>query len=152
VPANALIRTMQPFLTGPAALFTRMYQAPRQLWREGVVASAAGYRLAQARRNIRQGYAVDVGAETTLRWRVSDRGESADFDEADVVDWLRRMTRALVDATEEFLDDHNISTADLRRNRDSIINNYYSIERVDRSHVGSGGTVVNAGSNAEEAT
>lgn len=150
VPANPLIRTVQPFLTGPRALLARMYRAPRDLWREGVHACSDAYRLAQARRNIRQGYAVDVGTETTLRWRTSDRGESADFDEADVVDWLRRMTRALVDATEQFLDDHNISTADLRRHRDSLVNNYYTIERVDRSHVGSGGTVANTGSNPEE--
>jgi hypothetical protein len=85
----------------------------------------------------------DFGDNDTIRVRVCDPRRMTDSDESDAVDWLQRMSRALLDATEAFLRDHNISTADLRRNREAIIKTTYNIEKVTNSVLGDHGTVIN---------
>lgn len=144
VHANAFMRTMGPFLKRPATALRDLRAAPVTLLMQTVTDYQAAAHVRRARRIVRRGkYMYDFGDNDPIRVRVCDPRRMTDSDESDAVDWLQRMSRALLDATEAFLRDHNISTADLRRNREAIIKTTYNIEKVTNSVLGDHGTVIN---------
>lgn len=145
VDANTFLRIMKPFIKRPVTVLQDLRAAPARLFWQTVADYRAAARVRQARRIVRRAkYAYDFGDRLPpIRMRVCDPRRMTNSDESDAVDWLQRMSRALLDATEEFLRDHNINTADLRRNRDTIINTTYNIESVKDSNLGDYGTVIN---------
>lgn len=143
VSSQVLLRTMGPFLKSPVTVLRELRAAPMTLLRH----IAKDYRTAvhvwRVRRIVhRSKYTYDVGARIPIRVRVCDPQRLTDADKSDAVDCLQRMSRALLDATEEFLREHNIDTADLRRNRSKIIAINYNIEKVSHSYLGNDGIMI----------
>lgn len=67
---------------------------------------------ARARRRIKSGVTYDYGARTSLREAVAAYDTTEHFQEADVLDAAKRLSRRLMDCIEAFLDDHGVDTSD----------------------------------------
>jgi hypothetical protein len=67
---------------------------------------------AQARREIKAGVAHDYGAKTSVREAAAAYDTTGHFEEADVLDSAKRLSRRLMDCIEAFLDDHGVDTSD----------------------------------------
>jgi hypothetical protein len=65
-----------------------------------------------ARREIKVGYQHDYGARTSLREAVAGYDTKGHFEEADVLDGVKRLSRRLLDCIQQFLDDHGVDTSD----------------------------------------
>lgn len=142
VPAQVFVRIMGPFLKWPVTVLRELRAAPLTLLMRTVTDCRAVAHAWWVRRIVHRGkYVYDVGVNTSIRVLVCDPHRMTDSDISDAVDWAQRINRALLDATEKFLQDHNISTADLRRNRSKITNINYNIKNVKNSNLGHGGTV-----------
>ena len=87
---------------------------------------------AQGRREIKKGYVYDYGARTSLREAVAAYDTSEHFEEADVLDGVKRLSRRLLDCIQEFLDDHGIDTSDFRQQVQLITNSRSATSALSR--------------------
>ena len=68
----------------------------------------------RARRKIAAGVTFDYGARTSLREAVAAYDTTEHFEETDVLDSAKRLSRRLMDCVESFLDDHGVDTSDFQ--------------------------------------
>ena len=67
---------------------------------------------ARACRQIKAGVIQDYGAKTSLREATAAYDATEHFEETDVLDSAKRLSRRLMDCIEAFLDDHGVDTSD----------------------------------------
>ena len=82
---------------------------------------------ARARREIRKGYVHDYGARTSLREALAAYDTTEHFEEADVLDGVKRLSRRLLDCIQEFLDDHGVDTSEFKQQVQLITNQVSNI-------------------------
>jgi hypothetical protein len=99
---------------------------------------------AKGRREIKKGYVYDYGARTSLREAVAAYDATEHFDEADVLDGVKRLSRRLLDCIQEFLDDHGIDTSDFKQQMQLINNSVSNIGSIQAGTavVGGQGNIV----------
>lgn len=67
---------------------------------------------ARAHWRIRAGVVYDYGAKTSLREAVAAYDTTEHFEEGDVLDGAKRLSRRLMDCIKAFLDDHGVDTSE----------------------------------------
>jgi hypothetical protein len=97
-----------------------------------------------ARREIRAGYQHDYGARTSLREAVAGYDTKGHFEEADVLDGVKRLSRRLLDCIQQFLDDHGVDTSDFSHQVQNITTSVSNIGTVQAGTavVGGQGNIV----------
>jgi hypothetical protein len=68
-----------------------------------------------ARREIKEGLSYDYGARTSLREAAAAYNTTEHFDESDVLDSFKRLSRRLMDSIEIFLQDHGVDTSEFHQ-------------------------------------
>ena len=68
----------------------------------------------KARRELNRGYVHDYGARTSLREAAAAYNTKEHFEEADVLDGVKRLSRRLLDCIQEFLEDHGVDTSEFK--------------------------------------
>lgn len=148
VHPSAVVEVIRPFIKSPRDVARDLAKAPSALVRARVTTAVLERRIRQSRRVVRSDrLAYDFGRPFSVRVGVSDPSEMTDADTSDAVQWLQLLSRTLLDATEVFLEQHGISTSDLRRNRESIVNNY-TIGTVRESAIGDNARTYNSRTDA----
>jgi hypothetical protein len=103
-------------------------------------------RLARLGRRVRRGRGFDYGAVTSIRHAVSDLAQANHVHQTSEEGYLRRLQHHVLNATVQFLEDHNVDTSELRRQQDRIINSTtYHFGNVNGQgiYIGPNGQVVN---------
>ena len=68
----------------------------------------------KARRELNRGFVHDYGARTSLREAAAAYNTKEHFEEADVLDGVKRLSRRLLDCIQEFLEDHGVDTSEFK--------------------------------------
>jgi hypothetical protein len=101
----------------------------------------AGLKKAEdmARREIKAGYEHDYGALTSLREAVAGYDAKGHFEEADVLDGVKRLSRRLLDCIQQFLEDHGVDTSDFSHQVQNITTSVSNIGTIQAGHAVVGG-------------
>ncbi|WP_344077137.1 hypothetical protein [Luedemannella helvata] len=152
LPLRAELTTIDHMPTGAAEMIFRSARdalgatsAPRRMWHEVKWERRAARRrrkdLAEAHRAIRKHRPVSRGAGLSIRAAAANDERVFLFAYTDESMHLNALQRRVLNAIEDFLDQHGVDTADFHQKQTNIVNNHtYEIGAVNAQHaqVGSG--------------